>query len=460
MLSTLVLAVALSMFVVVGAPVQAGVDPFDVCKEKKAKATGKNAADLLKAYGKNEKKPNATKLSADISKAQSKFTKGFAKAEARSCLTSGDADTIGPKVQAFLLDVLASLARGEHHGSIVANNGPGIPDWALAFLINLFIPDYHSRILAFTECYAGDKVDDFLGDPRTTILAGDKPERTTLYGGYHRDLAQALVPGTTTDAAHAQALLSNKAGDQPEKFGPNQDVGNGGDDGAIESTHVLVWAGQPGGGGLDQQDINDIHTNFDGQTTVTVLAGDGTGQHADGAATFGNLVTALANIGAQMNANEQFVLFVTDHGDKEVCTPEVPVTPSVPTDVALDFPSLLLDDMFTDPSNVPYVSFYTVGSTPIPAGELEVQLNGGPATDVSALTQTALDFDGDAVADRIQYQLFATDGDINPGPNTITMQNNSTSQLDLEMLCIDTGAISRLSSPSRAFLDVTSGVFD
>jgi hypothetical protein len=105
--SKLSVAIALGIFIVVTSSAHAGVDPAAACKQKKANATGKKAADLLKAFGRNEKKPNAAKLSADVSKAQSKFTKGFTKAEAKGgCRTSGDADAIEGKVDAFVTDVV------------------------------------------------------------------------------------------------------------------------------------------------------------------------------------------------------------------------------------------------------------------------------------------------------------------------------------------------------------------
>ncbi len=61
------------------------MNPGDLCREAKDKAAGKKASDLLKAFGKNQKIPNVSKLAQDISKAQSKFTKAF-----------GKADTVGP----------------------------------------------------------------------------------------------------------------------------------------------------------------------------------------------------------------------------------------------------------------------------------------------------------------------------------------------------------------------------
>jgi len=46
-LSKLVATLAVGIFIVGGSHVYAGVDPADLCKEKKAKATGKKAFDLL-----------------------------------------------------------------------------------------------------------------------------------------------------------------------------------------------------------------------------------------------------------------------------------------------------------------------------------------------------------------------------------------------------------------------------
>jgi hypothetical protein len=103
--------IALGVFVIVGSPLaHAAGDPFGRCKEAKAKAAGKKAFDLLKAFGKNIKKENPGKLESAILKAQSKFTKGFTKAESKGeCQTSGDSDAIEAKVDAFVQDVVADV---------------------------------------------------------------------------------------------------------------------------------------------------------------------------------------------------------------------------------------------------------------------------------------------------------------------------------------------------------------
>jgi hypothetical protein len=83
----------------------AGTDPAAACTDAKAKAAGKKASDLLKAFGKNLKKPDPAKLSSAISKAQSKLTKAFVKAEAKGgCATVADVATVEAKVDALVAD--------------------------------------------------------------------------------------------------------------------------------------------------------------------------------------------------------------------------------------------------------------------------------------------------------------------------------------------------------------------
>jgi hypothetical protein len=107
---TLFVALAVGTLLLASASAQAGVDPQDACKDSKAKTTGKKASALLKAYGKNIKKSDPVKLSSSVSKAQSKFTKGFVKAEGKGgCLTTGDSGAIELKVDAFVFDVIEEI---------------------------------------------------------------------------------------------------------------------------------------------------------------------------------------------------------------------------------------------------------------------------------------------------------------------------------------------------------------
>ena len=106
----------------VAVPVRAGTDPGARCKDAKAKAAGKKASALLKAVGKNEKKQNLAKLAQDVSKAQSKFTKSFAKAESKGgCLTTADAATMEAKVDAFVDDATGTIVSGPASATQIAD---------------------------------------------------------------------------------------------------------------------------------------------------------------------------------------------------------------------------------------------------------------------------------------------------------------------------------------------------
>jgi endonuclease/exonuclease/phosphatase family metal-dependent hydrolase len=107
----LILVISCVVLVQAVTPADARVAADAKCKASKARAAGKKAADILKAFGKNKKKPNISKLTQDVSKAQSKFTKAFAKAESTGgCETTNDAPAIEAKVDAFAADVVDDLS--------------------------------------------------------------------------------------------------------------------------------------------------------------------------------------------------------------------------------------------------------------------------------------------------------------------------------------------------------------
>ena len=133
-------------FVVAGSVGHAGVDPAALCKEKKAKATGKKAADHLKAYGKNVKKPDAGKLVANLSKSESRFTKAFTKAEGKGgCKIEGDAATIEVKVDNFVDEIICTMSLGQETVTIPSGaepaetpGSPGVDNSAYPKLVTMF----------------------------------------------------------------------------------------------------------------------------------------------------------------------------------------------------------------------------------------------------------------------------------------------------------------------------------
>lgn len=116
MIKKVVLALGLGVFLAAGTAAHAGVLPDATCKDAKLKGMGSDSLNLLKAFGANIKVTNTTKLGTDISKAQSKMTKAFTKAEfagsgaSKGCDTIEDVDNIEPKVEAFVDDVLDELS--------------------------------------------------------------------------------------------------------------------------------------------------------------------------------------------------------------------------------------------------------------------------------------------------------------------------------------------------------------
>jgi hypothetical protein len=95
--------------------VTAGVDPADTCRDRKGKAIGGYALNLLRAHGKNTTSPDPGQLAADIVKSQTKLATGFTKAEftgagePKGCATTGDADTLATKAEVFVDDVVDAL---------------------------------------------------------------------------------------------------------------------------------------------------------------------------------------------------------------------------------------------------------------------------------------------------------------------------------------------------------------
>lgn len=83
---------------------------FANCKAAKSRAAGQRAADLLSAFAENQTSPDPDRLAALVARAQSTFTKAFARAEEKGCGTAGDTEAIGAKVDAFVADVLQDVA--------------------------------------------------------------------------------------------------------------------------------------------------------------------------------------------------------------------------------------------------------------------------------------------------------------------------------------------------------------
>ncbi len=164
--------------------------------------------------------------------------------------------------------------------------------------------------------------------------------------------------------------------------------------GEIRSRHVLVYGGcrsaNPDQTARDVADRDAIRANFAGDpnTTVTAVGMEGPAGMPGGwdhPGTLEGLRLALREIGDQMNEHEQFILFVTDHGDQHPANTEVPpLSPGETLPLTLSVRPSLVGDMLHDSHNEPG-SFHELGT-----GVTLFALNkpDGPLTLTLATTNT------------------------------------------------------------------------
>jgi hypothetical protein len=307
----------------------------------------------------------------------------------------------------------------------------------LEALISTHITTYESMILAFTECYAGDMLDDFTGYANTALLSATLPGKIANYGGYHRGLVWGLVPGATTDAAHQSGIAAHVAAgsyDSPWKLGPNLTVGG------TSSTHLLVYMGELGGLGLDYEDMLILRDNFDDDpaNTVTLLADHGFGS-LEGPATRQALADALATIGAQMDENAQFILFVGDHGGLMVTVMAMPCNDTCST--MLDCP--VHEDMIADANNQPLLTVVTSTYTDLTCFEA-VEVNAHSLTLPTADDVFELDYDSDGTPDAYKYIMEVSESWLQPENNEVNFDMASVcGTVEFDRVSLESGGISR-----------------
>jgi pimeloyl-ACP methyl ester carboxylesterase len=142
----------------------------DLCKDKKGKAVGKKALDKAKAFGRDAKKPNEAQLVSDLSKAESKYEKGFTRAEFtgagddRGCETTADACTLEAAVDDFVRDLLCEGGLGQQTVTIPsgaqAAETPGtlgVDNSTYAKLVTMFGgTSYDLNNATYTRYFCGD----------------------------------------------------------------------------------------------------------------------------------------------------------------------------------------------------------------------------------------------------------------------------------------------------------------
>ncbi len=274
----------------------------------------------------------------------------------------------------------------------------------LANYLDAWIPTATPKLLIFAECYGGG----FTQDPRftdalnTATVSASLADQPALYTGYHDDAARALRPeaGRTAATMH-QAGVDGLRNDASAREDPT--VGAGmplaefslapvSEAGAVQSRHVIVYAGRPDSGifyepdtteplrdenghalkASDAQDRDAIRENFSAEprTTVRGVGGDPNPNNPamgtkdwDYPGDHQGLLRALreahfAITAAPDPSKEQFILFVTDHGVRVARQPtRVVAPPGTGTALTRNLRSLGAASvrlaMLFDPSNQP-----------------------------------------------------------------------------------------------------------
>ncbi|MDD2455527.1 MAG: hypothetical protein PHE10_04260, partial [Kiritimatiellae bacterium] len=232
--------------------------------------------------------------------------------------------------------VMAEIKRA----TICTTYGDDIYDYQLDQMIDSVVPPSAKRLIVLTQCYGGDCLDNFKGT-NTAVVSATSPGQKAVYGGYDDDAANACKPGAgkTGQNVHDAGAAGKHSQETPVtggKLAPGAvSLEPVTADGAVRSRHVIVYAGMPDKKGRDNAQRDKIKANFKGQlnTTVKTVGGEGPKDGWDKHGWKRGLQEAINEAAAAIEAvpdpsKEQFLLFVTDHGDmheiKHVTTPTPP----------------------------------------------------------------------------------------------------------------------------------------
>lgn len=344
----------------------------------------------------------------------------------------------------------------DYLGTISVQNRPEIVDFMIRTLLDKYISTTkaHSTLLIFTECFGGNMLDDFKDRCGTTVLSASSPERPSHRGGYEDDAAKNLKPGKDYDAnqLHIKAEEGKDKYDTPviqlpPGGGKPASLEHVNPEGEIRSRHILVYAGLPGK--EDKDRCTTIKKNFEKEsnTTVTLVGGKGTSDEFDFPGTLEGLRKALVTIKERMNSNEQFIFFVSDHGDIHKVLKDVTVQPGDNTIL------MLLDDNFIaqleysqSNDSLTGISVYTEGDTDLKPGDLSISLPG-VGVEYKKFEDYKIDLDGngDLKGENEGHQLFFEVPEQNliqnPQQLEIIIKNTTGKAIECRYITIDSGAI-------------------
>lgn len=224
---------------------------------------------------------------------------------------------------------VAQTTTASKHGTLCVSSGCPMYDFELAQLIAAHIPACTKKLIVLTECYGGDVVNDFANSPNTAVISATSPGQQAQYGGYDDDAANALRPGPGRNGndVHVAGRNGRGRGETPMRGGTmsagNFNLDDVSSNGPVRSRHIVYYAGKPNG--MDNAYRDTIKSNFAGQANTTVHTAGGSGSGYDQPGTTGGLHHAIDDAATNITnspdpCREQFILFVSDHGDLEKLT--------------------------------------------------------------------------------------------------------------------------------------------
>lgn len=417
----------------------------------------------------------------------------------------------------------------------------------LFFQIDRYIPREAPKLLIFAQCFGGNMALHSLirNMPNTTILSATTPNQEAHYGGYHDDAARGLKPeaGRTASTVHEEASIGKStiipkdpSDTSPDPVDPTQlkelfhkyaelprisgtvppeqfSLEPVTSTGAVRSRHIVIYAGRPDSKTefvlrhgthtiptsppvgtkerfSDAADRDQIRQNFpaDATTTVSAVGGEKGDAGWDHPGTLDGLHKAIKEAGAAIEAaadpsKEQFILFVTDHG--EIGAELFPAPQQVPanqrrnlraaagsgTRVGTDLQPLAPDDpaidsMIRSSRNQPGLRLRFAapgGAVPnLAPGNLSLELsNSGGVVTLNQFSAEGVDLDGDGVIgsdpaegvlaffpveETLLLDLLAQ------GPFSIDLVNNTGQSLEITEAMLLSGAISMGNSRAPPFI--------
>ena len=198
---------------------------------------------------------------------------------------------------------------------------PDVSTWMAAD-----IPAASKSLVTLTECYGGNAASAFKG-ANTAVLSATSPFQLAQYGGFDSGASAALKPGAanTGQTVFNAGVAAKAASETPITAGALApaafSLAPAAAAGAVQGRQVLVYAGQPGGPNNDDNtQAMTIQNNFAAEalSKVTTIGDSGNAPWnvpGDGYNLQNQIESAGNAMGAAANpANQQFALYVTDHG--------------------------------------------------------------------------------------------------------------------------------------------------